>query len=193
MVAMVHPRSGEIRMCQAEGMGLVPAIAAKKAVWNCVEQLEALGYKKAEELTPEERARLRPIGSKADLAKDREQIRPGDTMPQVKKLAGEPEGVASSGRWTVWVYSGKKPTEYYVLYFKDGVLTTAELADTRDLPSSSFGKGITQQQVLNALGEPSRVNFDGDTQVWTYISKGKLYLFNFEKGVLTEYNAFPFR
>ena len=59
-VMLVHPVSGDIRPCQAIGMGLIPAITAVKAVDACVEQYKALGYKRADELTPEERARLSP-------------------------------------------------------------------------------------------------------------------------------------
>jgi S1-C subfamily serine protease len=46
---MVNPATGETRECSAWGTGLIPAVQAKIAVSNCVEQLEALGYKRADE------------------------------------------------------------------------------------------------------------------------------------------------
>ncbi len=59
-VAMVHLKSRDIQYCKAAGLGAAPAILAQISVTNCVEQLEALGYKKAEDLTDEERAGLSP-------------------------------------------------------------------------------------------------------------------------------------
>lgn len=66
-VILVHPKTGDIRQCKGKSrgwmipvMGMLPAMAAKATVENCVTQHQALGYKRADELTPAERDKLRP-------------------------------------------------------------------------------------------------------------------------------------
>ena len=73
-VAMVHPVTYDIRWCEASMttmFGIQANIAVGNRVKNCVEQLQALGYKKAEDLTPEEREQLLP-GTKARPGKTQE-------------------------------------------------------------------------------------------------------------------------
>ncbi len=58
-VILVHPRTGDIRQCRASATGR-HALTAVLYVNNCVTQHQALGYKRADELTPAERDKLRP-------------------------------------------------------------------------------------------------------------------------------------
>lgn len=53
-VLMVHPQTGDIKKCSDSGTKLLPAIKAYAYVENCVEQLEGLGYRRADELKPGE-------------------------------------------------------------------------------------------------------------------------------------------
>ena len=54
-VLMVHPKSGDIVMC--EDSLVYPYWPASI---QCIQQLQLVGYKRAEDLTPKERAALRP-------------------------------------------------------------------------------------------------------------------------------------
>ncbi len=53
-VLMVHPQTGDVQECSDEGIKLLPIIKAQVYVANCVEQMEALGYRRADELRPGE-------------------------------------------------------------------------------------------------------------------------------------------
>jgi len=55
---MVHPRTGDVQQCRAAGRGLAGIAMAESSHKQCVEQLLALGYKRGEDLTPEEKAKL---------------------------------------------------------------------------------------------------------------------------------------
>ena len=62
-VAMVHPITRDIRWCEHQMtsmFGIQAAMVVNRAVQNCIKQMEALGYRKAEDLTPEERETLLP-------------------------------------------------------------------------------------------------------------------------------------
>ena len=48
-VLMVHPQTGDVQECSDEGIKLLPAIKAQIYVDNCIKQLEALGYRRADE------------------------------------------------------------------------------------------------------------------------------------------------
>ena len=48
-VLMVHPQTGDVQECSDEGIKLLPAIKAQIYVDNCIRQLEALGYRRADE------------------------------------------------------------------------------------------------------------------------------------------------
>jgi hypothetical protein len=59
-IMLVHPNSGDIRQCQSAGAGIIPAVMAANMASDCVTQFEALGYVRADKLTPEQRAALNP-------------------------------------------------------------------------------------------------------------------------------------
>lgn len=59
-VMLIHPRTGDIRQCAASGAGIYGAGLAVQSVNNCVGQLQALGYKRADELTQGERDQINP-------------------------------------------------------------------------------------------------------------------------------------
>jgi hypothetical protein len=59
-IMLVHPNSGDIRQCQSAGAGIIPAVMAANMASDCVAQFQALGYIKAEDLTPEQRGALNP-------------------------------------------------------------------------------------------------------------------------------------
>lgn len=57
---LVHPRSGDIQLCAEKGWGYIGAPEALIAFDNCVKSYESLGYIRADHLSPEQRANLKP-------------------------------------------------------------------------------------------------------------------------------------
>ncbi len=58
-VIMAHPKSQDVVICDPTKSRL-SAPRWKGWTKNCIKQLEGLGYKKAEDLSPQERESLRP-------------------------------------------------------------------------------------------------------------------------------------
>lgn len=65
-IKMVHPVTGDVQVCKrtrpgpSRSAGRGETRSARSEREKCVQQYEALGYKKSEDLTPEELERLTP-------------------------------------------------------------------------------------------------------------------------------------
>jgi hypothetical protein len=60
-VLMVNPKTSQSVECSGFAVGVIPAMAVKNQVENCVKQYEGLGYVKADSLTEEQRATLNVV------------------------------------------------------------------------------------------------------------------------------------
>ncbi len=65
-IKMINPATGDVQVCKSTRPGQSRSVARGETLYprsmmqECVQQYEALGYKKIEDLTPEELERLTP-------------------------------------------------------------------------------------------------------------------------------------
>ncbi len=57
-ILLVDPKTRDLKRCSASEVGVYGQPALSRAVESCAKQFEALGYVRAENLTPEQRSNL---------------------------------------------------------------------------------------------------------------------------------------
>lgn len=146
----------------------------------------------SQQLAPGTSVPVNPLVSLNDTAR----IGVGMTSEQVRQILGSPWRVKRLKRSIEWEYRTSRGlfevrfrsgTVIFVGFFEEGNATPAQRGDAQNdvRPFDRIGVGMTANQVRSLLGEPDRLEEEGNTASWNYNTPRSQIVIDFKDNRVT--------